>query len=83
MDVPTTSHPRPFWPHTWKQAAFVAIVLVLLLEFVLNLFARQTLWHRIEALEERVSHLERIHEQDDLLRKERELQDYERNLQKK
>jgi len=58
----------------WKDAALWAIVAALLLEFVVNLFARETLWHRMAALEDRVSHLERIHEQQDLLRKQRELE---------
>jgi hypothetical protein len=58
----------------WMEAAIWAVVAALLLEFVVNMFARQTLWHRISALEDRVSHLERIHEQDDLLRKQRALE---------
>jgi hypothetical protein len=58
----------------WKEAAIWAVVAAMLLEFVVNMFARQTLWHRISGLEDRVGHLERIHEQDDLLRKQRELE---------
>jgi hypothetical protein len=67
-------HLSPKSWHTWKQAAVWALAAALLFEFVMNLFSRQTLWHRIESLELRVSHLERIHEQDDLLQKQRELQ---------
>jgi hypothetical protein len=57
----------------WRDAAIWAVIAALVLEFGINLFSRQTLWHRIESLEDRVSHLERIHEQDDMLRKQKEL----------
>jgi hypothetical protein len=48
-----------------KEALIWAVVAAVLLEFVMNLFTRQTLWQRLDALEQRVQHLERIHEMED------------------
>lgn len=37
-----------------------ALFAALLLEFGINTFNRQTLWHRVTILEERLDHLERL-----------------------
>jgi len=58
----------------WKEAAIWAVVAALILEFMINTFQRKTVWHRIDYLEYRVDHLEKIHEQDDLIRKQEEMQ---------
>lgn len=42
----------------WREAALWAVLAAVLLEFGINLFARQTLWHRMDALENRVKQLE-------------------------
>jgi len=42
----------------WKDAALWAVVVAVLLEFAVNVFAGRSLWHRVAALEDRVSHLE-------------------------
>ena len=49
----------------WREAVLWAIVAAVGLEFVINLVNRKTLWQRIDFLEQRVSHLERIHEAQD------------------
>jgi hypothetical protein len=44
----------------WREAAIWALIVALVLEFAINLFARRTVWHRISAIEHR---LERIEDQ--------------------
>lgn len=50
---------------SWKDAAIWALAAAMILELGINLFTRQTVWHRITAIEERVSVLERLHARDD------------------
>jgi len=53
----------------WREALIWAVLAAACAEFGLNLFSDNSLWHRMERLEQqvntlqdRVSHLERIHE---------------------
>lgn len=49
----------------WRDALLWAIVAAMLLEFVVNVFEQKTLWQRMDGVEHRIEHLEKIHEQQD------------------
>lgn len=50
----------------WREAAMLAIVAALSLEFLINLFATRTVWHRLTALEHSVQTLEHERELEEL-----------------
>jgi C4-dicarboxylate-specific signal transduction histidine kinase len=50
----------------WKEAAVLAVAAALLLEIGINVVSRRTVWHRLEALEEKVKGLEHTRELEEL-----------------
>ena len=58
----------------WKEAAILALAAALLLEIGINIVGRRTVWHRLEALEEKVKGLEHVRELEEL-RTRQELDD--------
>ena len=47
----------------WRKAFWLAVVAAIILEFVINFTHERTIWQRIGNLEQRVEHLETLHEQ--------------------
>lgn len=50
----------------WKEAAILALVAALLLEFGINTFSTRTVWHRLTALEHSVQELQHEKELEEL-----------------
>ena len=45
----------------WWREILIALLAAVLLELGINIVMRQTLWHRVAALEQRVEQLEQMH----------------------
>jgi hypothetical protein len=50
----------------WKEAAIWALAAAFLLELGINVAARRTVWHRVDAVEEKVKSLEHTRELEEL-----------------